>query len=682
MTRIRIFLAGLVSVVALIAAACTGSGESSNGAAPLDASALDEPQVTPFDATVTVTSPDGQLRVEVGIDDFDRPRYRVVSAATGRDEIVVDDSSLGVETSAASFATARSVQAVGPAVTITDSFTLPHGKARQGTIEATTQLVAADDLGIEFWVADTAVAFRYRIEPGSHDGTDRVEWERTSFAIDPMATAWLQPNDAPTQYTPAYEQPRARAADAGSPRPSIDGWVFPALFQSGEHWVLLTEAHLGDGAAGSHFSAAVTEGEYLLDLPNRSEGNGIGDPRPELSAADGWTSPWRLLVISTDLGDIVESNHVRHLSPGPAADDTEFDWVEPGTSSWSWWSDSDSSRSAEAIEPFIDMASEFGWAYSLVDANWNVDEQQFGEERLQELAVYAAERDVELFVWYNSGGPNNAVTEAPRDRMTSAERRREEFAWLREIGIVGVKVDFFQSDKPVTIQQYRDILSDAADFELMVNFHGSTLPRGWEREFPNLMTMEAVRGGEFYKFFDPAFPRQAPRINTVLPFTRNVVGPMDYTPGVLGDQFARTTTNSHELALSVVFESPLLHLVEAPEVYVDQPSVVIDLLETVPAAWDETQFVEGFPESHVVIARRDGDTWWIGAISALDDPLTVPVLLDNLGVPPGSELHMVCDQLNDAGVVEGYRITVGDSRPERQLELAPNGGCLARIRPS
>ena len=387
--------------------------------------------------------------------------------------------------------------------------------------------------------------------------------------------------------------------------------------------MLVTETALGDGAAGSHLSPVVEEGEYLVDLPHRGEGNGVGDPRP-IVGSNGWASPWRLIVASPDIGDIVESNHVRHLSPGASADE-DFAWVEPGTVSWSWWSDFSSSRSADKIKPFIDMSSQLGWRYALVDANWNIDTIEFGEEGLAELAEYAAARNVELFVWYNSGGPNNAVTEAPRDRMATAQARRAEFEFLSELGVAGVKVDFFHSDKPETIQLYRDILRDAADFELMVNFHGSTTPRGWQREFPNLMTMEAVRGGEHYAINAAAYTRVAPRQNTVLPFTRNVTGPMDYTPTVLGDQFARRTTNAHELALAVVFESPLQHLVDTPDVYLSQPEVVRGLLSELPTAWDEIHFIDGEPESHVAIARRNGDDWWIGAISARTEPVAITV---------------------------------------------------------
>lgn len=667
-----------IVVVLLLVSSCVGSTDPETGSdSPVDDAAA---RVDPFDSLFTIASPDTELRIEIGLDQIGRARYRVVRSVAGTDEEVVRDSTLGLETSIGSFAVPGELSQVGPIETVTDTFSLPHGKARVSTVTAETQTIrlGADDgedrsVLLDVWVADTAVAFRYRLEAPGQAVT--IDWERTSFALPSDNRAWLQPHDPPSQYTPAYERLRSREATAASPGPAVVGWTFPALFASESSWTLVTEAGLADGAAGSHFSPATLDGEYLLDFASRGEGNGVGESRP--TSQDGWTSPWRVIITSTDLGDIVESDAVRHLTPDSATETA--DWIQPGRVSWSWWSDHTSSRDADAIEPFIDLAAELGWEYSLVDANWT----DFGSDRLAELASYAADRDVGLFVWYNSGGPNNAVTEAPRDRMTDQAIRRQELAWLAEIGVRGIKVDFFHSDKPLTMQQYRDILSDAADFEIMVNFHGSTIPRGWDREFPNLMTMESVRGGEIYTFF-PAFHRAAPRQNTVLPFTRNVVGSMDYTPVILGDHVPRRTTNGHELALMVVFESALLHLVDTPEAYLSQPDEVIDLLATVPTVWDETQFVAGEPESHVVIARRHGDTWWIGAINGLEDERFVLADLgDGLGIDGDLEILQVCDNplwdgddYDDPGQ---YVVQTELTANQIRLPLVGHGGCLIRL---
>ncbi len=678
MISVRRYVNGFcLLALALVGVACSISANNTTQRAPLRAE--------PFAVETVVASPNGELHVAFGLDEAGRPSYRIVRSINGVDTAVLDDSTIGLElTIAGELVTlhdgATALEATEPQL-IADSFDLPTGKARQSSIQARSQQVsftgfdAGIPLVVDVWVDDHAVAFRYWVEaPGS---SIRVEWERTSFALPHNTQAWLQRHDPPSVVTPAYEQLRAGAVAADEPGRSPDGWTFPSLFQSGESWTLLTEAHLDDFAAGSHLSPVVESGEYFVDLAARGEGNGFGDPRPV--AQDAWRSPWRLLITSTDLNDIVSSNHVRHLS---APSEGDFSWVRPGRVSWSWWSDHDSSRDPDAIVPFIDLAADLGWEYSLIDANWTT----FEAGELEELIDYADQRGVGLFLWYNSGGPNNVVPEAPRDRMDSPAIRGEELARVAELGIAGIKVDFFQSDKPVQIQQYRDILRDAADVGLLTNFHGSTVPRGWSREFPNMMTMEAVRGAEIYTF-DSRFAAAAARQNTILPFTRNVVGPMDYTPVVLGDTVGRLTTNSHELALSVVFESPLQHFADTPDAYLSAPEVVVELLREVPVVWDETRLLSGVPEGHVVIARRSGNEWWIGAINGTTEPLTVSIDPSELGIAGDAQITMVCDNVDwegrpgsaaDWDDPDQYSISRGPAQ-RTVLDMAANGGCIVRV---
>jgi len=696
--------AWLVFVLCVALVACSESAETANDhgengdssqydagtrnhtvAQDVDSTNAALPTVARFAPEVTVASPDGGLRIELGIDELARARYRIVRVVAGSDADVLSDSTLGLETSIGSFATPGKLTVLENPESVQLSVPAPHGKAGSVELDAMRQFIqlgaAADGLRLEVSVTNTAVAFRYWLDVAGQSFT--IDWERSSFAVPPQSRAWLQEHDAPGQYTPAYERLRSREATAGNPGRSTYGWTFPALFESPGGWLLITETELGDGQAGSHLSAAATNGEFFLDYANWGEGNGVGDPRP--TADDSWTSPWRLIVTSQDVGDIVESDAVRAFSlrvdsPPPTAPE----WVIPGRVSWSWWSDHDSSQDADAMEPFIDLAQEMSWEYSLVDANWDL----IADERMESLIAYAAERNVGLWLWYNSGGPNNGVTEAPRDRMADPATRRAEMARIAALGIRGIKVDFFHSDKPATIQLYRDILSDAFDAQLMVNFHGSTVPRGWAMEFPHLMSMEAVRGAEIYSF-DARYQRVAARQNTTLPFTRNVVGSMDYTPVILGDSYLRSTTNSHELALAVVFESAVQHLVDTPDAYLGQPVEVVDLLSTVPTSWDETHFVAGEPESHVVIARRRAATWWIGGINALDESVTVTVDLDELGVEPGSAMVLICDsptweptvdQLLPSYVDPTQYIITTDASPRAvALRLIPSGGCMARF---
>ncbi len=671
----------LLFIVIVACATCTGGSSADDQVS----SAVDA-----FETVLSVASPDGRLHVDVGTDAAGRPRFRSSRrTSAGAMSPVLLDSSLGLELTIdevpVSYASDGSLTVLTPQTVVSSSFSLPTGKAVSEEIEAHLASLAytttADrPLLLDVWVSDEGFAIRYGLDPTSGDPERvRLEWERTSFRVPSEARSWLQAHDPPGFVTPAYERLRNREAPAGAPGNAPYGWTFPALFATQDSWTLITESAPGADDAASHLSSVSVDGEFFVDLADRGEGNGVGDPRPVLTLP--WRSPWRVVMNSDDVGGIVESNLVRHLSEPEV--DPQMDWVRPGRVSWSWLSDHASSTDPESLERFVDLASDLGWEYSLVDANWNT----FGDTRLAELIDYAAERNVALLLWYNSGGPNNAVPEAPRDRMRDRTIRRAEFARLAELGIAGIKVDFFHSDKPDVINLYRSILSDAADAQLLVNFHGSTVPRGWSREFPNLMTMEAVRGAEIYTF-DAGYAAAAPRQNTVLPFTRNVVGSMDYTPVILGDTVRRVTTNGHELGLSVVFESGLQHFADTPEAYLEQPEPVIDLLRSVPTVWDETRFIEGTPESHVVLARRRGEQWWIGAISAREESLVVTVDLDAIGVGGETTMTSVCDDPawgSDPGRSATwddptqYAVDIGPANGQVGMTLVPNGGCLIRF---
>jgi hypothetical protein len=323
---------------------------------------------------------------------------------------------------------------------------------------------------------------------------------------------------------------------------------------------------------------------------------------------------WRFMVISQRLGDIVESNRVFDLAPPSAVADTS--WIKPGISSWSWLTDHDSSQSLPKLKAFIDLSAARGWAYSLVDANWN----RIAPDSLEQLAAYAESKGVGLLVWYNSGGRHTGVTEEPRIGMDDRQRRRAEFARLQRLGVKGVKIDFFQSDKQGRIAQYLDILEDAAEFHLLVNFHGCTVPRGWQRTWPHLMTMEAVRGGEHYTFDSvPDFGQLSTTQNVVLPFTRNVIGSMDFTPVLFSKQNRqRLTTSAHEAALGVVFESGILHLADSAAGYGLMNVDYARYLRELPTVWDETRFLTGYPGREVVLARRAGTRWYVAGINGED----------------------------------------------------------------
>ena len=502
---------------------------------------------------------------------------------------------------------------------------------------------------------DDGVAFRYEID-GPEQEAVTLEEEFTTFLPAPgLKTAVVQPMDRPGNFTPAYENPMA----SNNPNKTEYGYCFPMLFQNKAEplSVLLSEAGLTAEHSGSRLMH-LEGNSFRIGLPSPGE-NPVDDP-PGPTFSGRWTSPWRLIIVGESVGTIVESTLPTDVSAAAKFSDTS--WIRPGFASWSWWSGG-GQRDIPRLKAFIDLAAELGWEYSLVDANWS-------REQVPELVAYGKEKGVKLFYWYNSGGDHNTVTEQPRDLMADREIRRKEMAWLREAGIVGIKVDFFNSDKQARIQQYLDILEDAAEFKLMVNFHGCTLPRGWERTYPHLMTMEAVRGGESYKFAGDWWNKLAPMHNVNVVLTRNVMGPVDYTPGIVSRKtrkFKTLTTAAHELALGVVLHSGITHWCDSVETYRALKPEVLDLLRQLPRTWDETRFLSGAPRDHVVLARRFGNRWVIAGISGRAEPMEVDV-------PWNSFFAQEADVTVFTDGVGGESIL---STKNRSVRLAPFGGFVA-----
>ncbi|MFD1316538.1 glycoside hydrolase family 97 protein [Namhaeicola litoreus] len=526
-------------------------------------------------------------------------------------DTVLSNSSMGIERSDDSFTKGLKFISVSETIEIDETYESFAGKRSQIRNHAmgrtfTFETLNGNKIEIEVRVFDDATAFRY-IFPEKNEKFHKVLSETTGFNFYKKGRAWMQPYDIVTKWTPAYEKYYESNVQIGEISPNPQGWCFPALFKTGANWVLLTEAGLYDDFYGARLHNSSSNLAYTIGLPEDTEANGIGVKEPQHTLP--WKTPWRVIVLGDNLGAIVETDVVKNLSKPNEIEN--IDWIKPGRASWSWWSDHPSSKSYNSMKPFIDLAAEMGWEYTLIDANWNT--MQDGS--IEELVAYGNSKGVGSILWYNSGGPHNTVTEEPRDLMHDSVKRKEEFKKIAGWGVKGIKVDFFQSDKPFILQQYLDILKDAAAFKIMVNFHGATIPRGWERTYPNLMTMESVRGGECYSFASE-YPERAPSHNTILPATRNVVGSMDYTPVTFSDnEFPHLTTNTHELALAVIFESGWQHMADRVESYRAQPDEVIQFLKDVPASWDETKYIQGIPGNEMVIARRKGNNWFIAGIN-------------------------------------------------------------------
>ncbi|MBI5385241.1 MAG: glycoside hydrolase family 97 catalytic domain-containing protein [Verrucomicrobia bacterium] len=636
--------------------------------------------------TWSLTSPNGQVKLSVQLADLsgkaDFPKgpglyYRVEHGAESSRATVVNDSPLGLRLQGRDFVGGLHFESAQPQRLIDESYEMPRGKRRQCRNRAhhltlSFKNAAGQPLELDLRAYDDGVAFRYRLPSGASSAAT-LEAEATGFALPADAKLWMAPNDKASTYSPAYETYYEDGIAVGTPAALGVGWEFPVLLRTADaRWALITEANVGPNFCGSRLSTTAVHGIYRVTLPDPAEGNRQGSTQP--SSTLPWEMPWRVVIVGGSLAGIVESTLVTDVSAPARVKGTS--WIKPGRVAWSWWSDNPSPQDGAKQKKFVDLAAAMGWEYVLVDANWDI----MDNGNIHDVLRHAKSQGVGVLLWYNSGGPHNVVTEKPRDTLTYQEVRRYELGLLKKWGVKGVKVDFFQSDKQDVIGLYHDILQDAADFHIMVNFHGCTLPRGWERPWPHLMSMEAVRGEECY-IFDPKFPERAPVQNTITPFTRNAVGPMDYTPVALSDnKYPHRTTAAHELALTVVFESGWLHFADKAESYLALPAAPKEFLKQVPVTWDDTRFVAGYPGQFVVLARRKGDTWYLAGVNG-QARAHEEHIQPGAWLPAGRyELARIGDGENPQSFSsETQRFNAGQ---EFVARMKPYGGFVATLKPA
>lgn len=632
---------------------------------------------TPSVRTWELFSPDENISIvltyeQLNEDGRSRLSYQVFLKTENGQVEMIESSPLGIIRNDASFTDGLSFHKEGDIIDFSDQYELVSGKKSivdyaGKELTVTFKNDSNQLLAIDLRALNDGIAFRYRF-PEEEPGTFTVNGEITSFKIPTDGKTWIHPYDTVTKYTPAYETYYTNEIDIGTDAPGRQGWAFPALFHVNNAWMLITESNLGDNYFGAHLQPEVNEGMYRIRLPEEEEAMGTCDR--EATSTLPWTMPWRVIMLGRDLGTIVESTIVQDLHDPNVVED--MSWIQPGRASWSWWSDHDSPQDFVKLKSFVDLAVEMGWEYSLVDANWNL----MKGGNLEKIVEYANQNGIGILLWYNSGGPHNTVGEQLRDAMHIRERRREEFAKLQEMGVKGVKVDFFQSDKPDIIKQYHDILRDAEEFEILVNFHGCTMPRGWERKYPHLMSMEAVRGAECYSF-DSRFPEAAPWYNTILPFTRNTVGPMDYTPVAFTDQtYPHITTYGHEIALAVVFQSGILHFADRVSAYRELPEFAREYLSEIPVSWNQTKFIEGYPGKYVILAREHEGIWYFGGINGTSD--TVSISLQMPFIKQGSYLAEIITDGKKERTFIYYKkpFTIESSL---DLALQPYGGFAGKL---
>ena len=469
----------------------------------------------------------------------------------------------------------------------------------------------------------------------------------TVYRIPEGMTRWMQ------QWTEAYEGffPMSTTYKV-KPEPSFSGvfksaegwnnrWGYPVLLEPRPNvFVLLSEANIEHGQSAS---CLYNDGELFRVV------------------ADPCTSdhtPWRVAIIGS-LADVVESTLITDVSDPTKYDDVS--WIHPGVVSWIYWAYNHGSNDYNIIKKYVDMAVTLHLPYVLIDAEW--DEMRDGKT-IEDAIDYAKKNNVKPLIWYNSSVGWIDGAPGPKFRLNKPEDREKEFAWCEKLGVAGVKIDFFSGDNQKNMDYCIDLLESAARHHLLVNFHGATIPRGWQRTYPNLLSTEGVYGAEWYNNV-PTFTNRAARHNATLPFTRNVIGPMDYTPCTFSDsQHPHITSHGHELALTVLFESGLQHLADRPESYLAQPQEVQQFLSSLPAAWDETRFVAGYPGEYVIMARRSGNKWYLAGINGTDEVKEVPLPFQ------GKNATLFTDA---AGKDQTWRIEKQKKTP-KSVVFQPRGG--------
>ncbi|HEV8514940.1 MAG TPA: glycoside hydrolase family 97 catalytic domain-containing protein [Cyclobacteriaceae bacterium] len=557
----------------------------------------------------TVASPDKKIFVTC---DPKKAVYRI----SYQSELLLMDSKLGVVREDGDFSRNLKVLSVSSPTLVKDSYTILTAKKKNITYIATELVIKTESesgkkMNIIFRVSNDGVAFRYEFPETSGD-LKKITSEATTFHFQEGTKAWLQPKaEAQSGWehsNPSYEAHYVMDVDAGTPSPTKNGWVYPALFKYKDVWVLITEAALGRTYCGTALQQNSPDREYKIGFPQTPEVFTGGALNPESTLP--WRTPWRIIALG-DIKTIAESTLGTDIALPAIKTDNSF--IKPGKASWSWILKKDDSTVFKVQKKYVDFAADMKWQYCLLDATWD---KLMGYDSVKILSEYAQKKNVGLLLWYNSAGDWNTVKFTPKDKLLTHESRMKEFGRLRDMGIKGLKIDFFSGDGQSMINYYQDILEDAAVNHLLVNFHGATLPRGWHRTYPNLMTTEAVFGYEMITFGQNSADK-APEHSVMSAFVRNAFDPMDFTPMNLYKipRINRVTTSAFELATSVIFLSGIQHYAESPDGMAHVPEFVKDFLRNLPNSWDDVKFIDGYPGKLYVVARKAGNRWYVAGIN-------------------------------------------------------------------
>ena len=627
-----------------------------------------------FAQQMTVSGPDSRLKVNLSVEGG-TPMYSV----TYDGKTILENSPLGFIANTGDFS--KEMSLVGQkADKISKTYAqdrIKRSVVNYAANELTVTLQNADKkpVDIVFRVSNNDVAFRYEIPKSGETGSMVIQEEKTGFDFPSYTTTFLTPqSDAMIGWKrtkPSYEEEYTPDAPMNVRSQYGHGYTFPGLFRIGnDGWALVSETGVDSKYCGSRLSDATPEGLYTIAFPMPEENNGNGTSAPGI-ALPGVT-PWRTITVGNNLKPIVETT-------------VPWDVVEPryetehayqfGRGTWSWILWQDGSINYEDQIRYIDLAAAMGYEYVLVDNWWDTN---IGHERMEELIRYAHSKKVDVFLWYSSSGYWNDIEQGPINIMDNSITRKREMKWLQKVGVKGVKIDFFGGDKQETMRLYESILSDADDHGLMVIFHGCTLPRGWERMYPNYVGSEAVLASENLIFNQHFNDNEA--FNACLhPFIRNAVGSMEFGGTFLNKRYNRTndggtirrTTDVFQLATAVLFQNPIQNFALAPNNLTDAPKVALDFMKQIPTTWDETVFIDGYPGKYIVLARRHGERWYIAGINAQKEPLKLNLNLPMLS--KGDKVAYYTDGKQNEPQLTEYSV----KSPEAvQVTIQPEGGVI------
>ena len=627
-----------------------------------------------------IKSPDGKTIVVI-TDENGKVSYSI--KLNGKQ--MLESSALGVKTDIGDFTSGLTLKDI-KRNEVNDNYVMRNAKAsnityKANSIDLTFENGKKQKMTVTFNVSDNNIAFRYSFPQQGETASMVVNDEATAFRLPSRTTTFICPqSDAMIGWMrtkPSYEEEYKADAPMTEKSQYGQGYTFPCLFHVGnDGWVLINETGTNGSYVGCHLSDYNAEQGYKIAFPMPGEANGLGSTAAGM-ALPGAT-PWRTITVGETLKPIVETT-IAYDVVKPMFEASEQ--YKPGRYTWSWLIWQDNSVNYDDQVKFIDLAGAMGYEYVLVDGFWDT---QIGRERMAQLSKYAQSKGVHLMLWYNSNGYENNAPQTPKQCMSTTIARKREMAWMKSIGIKGIKVDFFAGDKQQTMQLYEDILSDANDYGIQVIFHGCTLPRGWERMFPNFVASEAVLASENV-FFSEYHAKQEAYQLTIHPFCRNTVATMDWGGVIMNRNMSkdnksrhpRYTTDVFEMASGITNQSSIQCVAMQPNNLGELPQFEIDFLKALPATWDETRFIDGYPGKYVIMARRHGSDWYVAGLNATKEPLKLNISLPMLA---GKSLTCYNDKAAKKGLMPEAQMTKvkTDKNGNIKVTIQPNGGLILK----